>query len=59
MLMTYGIDLDPDNFAKEWFQLQFNIKKSDGQLIFIKDMQISHIFQNTETCLYIFHTTTL
>jgi len=56
------LDLDPDNFADEWFQFHSLISSHQisrnpvAQLKFIKDMQIPHAFQNVETCLQIFLT---
>ncbi|KAL4105081.1 hypothetical protein QTP88_020356 [Uroleucon formosanum] len=56
------LDLDPDNFADEWLQFHSLISSHQilinpaAQLKFIKDMQISHAFQNVETFLQIFLT---
>lgn len=61
-MYTNELDLDPDNFADEWFQFHSLISSHQisrnpaAQLKFIKDMQISHAFQNVETCLQIFLT---
>jgi len=61
-MYTNELDLDPDNFADEWFQFHSLISSHQisrnpaAKLKFIKDMQISHAFQNVETCLQIFLT---
>jgi len=61
-MYTNELDLDPYNFADEWLQFHSLISSHQisrnpaAQLKFIKDMQISHAFQNVETCLQIFLT---
>jgi hypothetical protein len=61
-MYTNYLDLDPDIFLDEWLQFHSLISSHQmsrnpaAQLKFIKDMQISHVFQNVETCFQIFLT---